>query len=49
MIAEEREYGLSDWKTWLTWFRYAGGFIFISVTFITLFIDRAFYVINELW
>merc|ERR1712038_273751 len=25
MTAEEREFGLSDWKTWLKWFQYAGG------------------------
>jgi ATP-binding cassette subfamily C (CFTR/MRP) protein 1 len=47
--AEKREFGLSDWKTWLVWFRYAGGILFVTTTFLSLFIDRGFYVINELW
>ena len=46
---EERDFGLSDWKTWLNWFKYAGGFWFILATVIGLGFDRVFYVGTELW
>mmetsp|Transcript_10664 Transcript_10664/g.16074 ORF Transcript_10664/g.16074 Transcript_10664/m.16074 type:complete len:946 (-) Transcript_10664:1909-4746(-) len=49
MTVEEREFGLSEWKTWLKWFKYAGGICFFLSAFISLAIDRGFYVIVELW
>lgn len=49
MSVEEREFGLSDLKTWFTWFKYAGGLCFTFSAFTTLAIDRGFYVITELW
>jgi ABC-type multidrug transport system fused ATPase/permease subunit len=49
MTEEEREFGLSDWKTWVEWYRYAGGIIFVIVVFFTLGIDRFLYVVAEWW
>ena len=49
MTEEEREFGLSDWKTWVQWYRYAGGIIFVIVVFFTLGIDRFLYVVAEWW
>ena len=48
-VVEEREFGLSDLKTWYTWFKYAGGFIFTFSAVVTLSIDRGFYDVTELW
>jgi len=47
MTEEEREFGLSDWRTWMNWFQYAGGTVFFVVTIVALDIDRGFYVANE--
>ena len=49
MTEEEREFGLSDWKTWVEWYRYAGGIIFVIVVFVALGIDRFLYVVAEWW
>ena len=49
MTEEEREFGLSDWKTWMEWYRYAGGIIFVIVVFVSLGIDRFLYVVAEWW
>jgi len=49
MTEEEREFGLSDWKTWMEWYRYAGGVIFVIVVFVALGIDRFLYVVAEWW
>ena len=49
MTEEEREQGLSSLKTWLLWFKHAGGsfFIFFQVLFMT--VDRFAYVAVEFW
>jgi len=49
MEEEERDFGLSKLRTWIMWFRYAGGIIFALGTFVALLIDRGFYVANEWW
>lgn len=49
MTKEERDFGLSDIKTWMTWYRCAGGWWFIFATIISLAIDRGFYVFTEIW
>jgi len=49
MTEEERDFGLSDWRTWMKWFQYAGGITFLVVTIVALGIDRGFYVANEWW
>ena len=49
MKKEEREHGLSTFKTWFIWFNYAGGFTFIAVMFLSLAIDRSAYVATEWW
>ena len=49
MTVEQREYGLSTMKTWLLWFKYAGGAYFLLIMFLFLFIDRTMYVAVEYW
>lgn len=49
MTAEEREFGLTDLRTWFKWFSYAGGITFTTVTILSLVVDRGFYVVNEWW
>jgi ABC-type multidrug transport system ATPase subunit len=49
MTAEEREFGLSKFSTWLIWLKYAGGWPFISLQILFLFIDRFLYVSTEWW
>ena len=49
ILVEEREFGLSDWRTWLKWIQYAGGFLFMVIVIVSLAIDRGFYVANEWW
>jgi len=44
---EEREHGLSSIKTWLLWFRRAGGMPFISLQFLFMTLDRGSYVAVE--
>ena len=49
MTEEEREQGLSSLKTWLLWFKHAGGsfFVFFQIFFMTM--DRFAYVSVEFW
>lgn len=49
MTAEEREFGLTDLRTWFKWFSYAGGITFTCLTVLSLVVDRGFYVVNEWW
>lgn len=49
MTEEEREQGLSSVKTWLLWFKHAGGFFFIVIQVLLLSIDRFAYVGVEFW
>ena len=47
MTKEEREFGLSKFKTWLVWFHYAGGWTYFLLQLLFLIIDRALYVGSE--
>ena len=49
MTVEQREYGLSNLKTWLLWFKYAGGAYFLSIILVCLILDRFLYVAVEYW
>jgi ABC-type multidrug transport system, ATPase and permease components len=49
MTEEERDFGLSNWKTWIKWYKYAGGVTFAFLTALALAVDRGFYVANEWW
>lgn len=49
MTAEERQFGLSKLSTWLIWLKYAGGWTFIFLQILFLFIDRFLYVCSEWW
>ena len=49
MTVEEREHGLSSWKTWLLWFKYAGGVSFSLIMAVLLTMDRLFYFGQEFW
>lgn len=49
MTEEERDFGLSDWRTWIKWYQLAGGVTFTFVCILGLAIDRGFYVATELW
>ncbi|CAB9498980.1 Oligomycin resistance ATP-dependent permease YOR1 [Seminavis robusta] len=49
MTAEEREFGLSKFSTWLVWFKYAGGWTFFLLQFLFLVMDRSLYVSSEWW
>ena len=46
---EERDFGLSDWRTWVLWYKNAGVITFTLGTFLALAIDRGFYVGNKWW
>ena len=46
---EERKHGMSSIKTWLIWFKNAGGIFFICTQIILMAIDRIFYVATEWW
>ncbi|CAJ1954764.1 unnamed protein product [Cylindrotheca closterium] len=47
MQVEEREHGLSSTKTWLLWFKRAGGAKFLVLQVIFMAIDRTVYVATE--
>lgn len=49
MKIEEREHGLSSIRTWMLWFKHAGGlpFLLTQVAFMT--VDRFAYVASEYW
>ena len=49
MTEEERDFGLSNWRTWMSWFEGAGGTVFFTVAMLALAVDRGFYVANEWW
>lgn len=49
MKNEDREHGLSSLKTWLLWFRYAGGIRYTSLVVLFLSLDRFTYVLIEYW
>ena len=49
MTVEESEQGLSSLKTWLLWFKHAGGFFFIIVQVFLMTVDRFAYVAVEFW
>lgn len=49
MSEEERDFGLSNWRTWIKWYKYAGGISFAFLTALALTVDRGFYVANEWW
>ena len=47
--AERREHGISSLKTWLLWFKYAGGILFITVQITLMALDRGSYVAIDFW
>lgn len=49
MTVEEREHGLSSLRTWLLWFKHAGGIFFLSSQILFMAIDRFAYVAVEYW
>jgi ABC-type sulfate/molybdate transport systems ATPase subunit len=49
MTVEEREHGLSSLKTWLLWFAYSGGVIFLGILVLLMVGDRFAYVATEYW
>ena len=49
MTKEEREHGISTIKTWLLWFQYAGGILFVVVQIILMACDRGSYVAIDWW
>lgn len=49
MTEEEREQGLSSLKTWLLWFKHAGGVFFIIIQIFFMTVDRFAYVAVEFW
>ena len=49
MTKEEREHGMSTIGTWLLWFKYAGGMLFVVVQVILMACDRGSYVAIDWW
>lgn len=49
MTEEEREQGLSSLKTWLLWFKHAGGPFFLLIQIFLMTMDRFSYVAVEYW
>ena len=49
MTVETREHGHSSLKTWLLWFKYAGGIPFLVVQVSLMALDRLTYVGTEVW
>lgn len=49
IMVETREHGHSSLKTWLLWFRYAGGIPFLAVQIALMALDRIAYVGTEVW
>eukprot|EP00563_Minutocellus_polymorphus_P003209 CAMPEP_0181029080 /NCGR_PEP_ID=MMETSP1070-20121207/5007_1 /TAXON_ID=265543 /ORGANISM="Minutocellus polymorphus, Strain NH13" /LENGTH=1343 /DNA_ID=CAMNT_0023106365 /DNA_START=68 /DNA_END=4096 /DNA_ORIENTATION=- len=47
--AEQREHGLSSIKTWVLWFKHAGGLVYVFILILALGIDRTAYVATEWW
>jgi len=49
MTKEEREHGISAISTWLLWFKYAGGTVFVVIQIILMTCDRGSYVAIDWW
>jgi ABC-type multidrug transport system fused ATPase/permease subunit len=49
MTVEEREYGVSSFKDWATWFINAGGVSFIFLQIVFLILDRGLYIASDWW
>lgn len=49
IMAEKREHGHSSLRTWLLWFKYAGGFPFLLLQVCLMALDRLAYVGTEVW
>lgn len=49
MTKETRQHGFSQLRTWLLWFKHAGGLPFLSMQAFLMTIDRFAYVGTELW
>ena len=49
MSEEEREHGVSALGTWMLWFKYAGGLLFVTVQIILMTGDRGLYVLIDWW
>lgn len=49
MTVETREHGHSSLKTWLLWFKYAGGIPFLVIQVSLMALDRLAYVGTEVW
>ena len=49
MVEEDRNFGLSNLKTWVIWFREAGGWPFTLIQVILMTFDRASYIFTEWW
>jgi ABC-type multidrug transport system fused ATPase/permease subunit len=49
MTVEEREYGVSSFKDWATWFINAGGISFVFFQIVFLILDRGLYIASDWW
>ena len=49
MTVEERNYGVSSFKDWATWFINAGGTTFLVGQLIFLLLDRGLFVLSDWW
>lgn len=49
IMVERREHGHSSLKTWLLWFKYAGGTLFLVIQASLMGLDRLAYVGTEVW
>lgn len=49
MTTETREHGITKSKTWLVWFKYAGGSLFIVILFLLFVGEKIFYFLTEWW
>ena len=49
MTREDRQFGLSELKTWIIWFQNAGGIIFFLGCVVLLVFDRLLYILTEFW
>jgi ABC-type multidrug transport system ATPase subunit len=46
---EQRDHGLSSLRTWLLWFKHAGGLFFFTSQMLFMALDRFTYVAVEYW
>ena len=49
MKKEERQFGLSSFRTWLLWFQAAGGWTFLILQLVFMTFDRGAYIATEWW